>query len=194
MSIKIQEKKSRTKQQLVRGNALKLTLMVFPMMLVVLVVSYLPMGGMIVAFKNYNYSLGIWGSPFMDPIWKNFSYLFKSPDTYRMLTNTIVYNLAILFLTTILSVTIAMLLNEIRSRNALKVYQTAILHIYQKAASHILEYFQNMYACHSQACHSPLGNPDKCPKLPSWFHQDNRACDSQKNHNNRYSSNQGICL
>ena len=28
-------------------------------------------------------------------------------------------------------------------------------------------------------------NPDKCPESPSLFHQDNRACDSPKSHNNR---------
>lgn len=55
--------------------------MALPMMLVVAVFSYLPMGGLIVAFKNYSYRDGILKSPFCDPLWKNFEFLLKSPDT-----------------------------------------------------------------------------------------------------------------
>lgn len=103
-----------------------LLLMAVPMIAVVTVFCYIPMAGAIVAFKDYNYKGGIWGSAFSDPFWKNFEFLFKSPDTYRIIRNTLGYNLAFIVLTLVVSVSIAMLLNEIRSRKALKVYQTTM--------------------------------------------------------------------
>ena len=109
-----------------RSNTFGLLLMAVPMMIIVTIFSYLPMGGLIVAFKNYSYKDGILGSPFADPFWKNFEFLFKSPDTFRIIRNTILYNLAFIVLTLIVSVTIALLLNEIRSRKALKFYQTTM--------------------------------------------------------------------
>ena len=84
------------------------------------------MGGLIVAFKNYSYRDGIIKSPFCDPLWKNFEFLLKSPDTFRIIRNTILYNLAFIVLTLVISVALAVALNELRSRRALKVYQTAM--------------------------------------------------------------------
>lgn len=109
-----------------RAQNLSLVLMALPMMAVVAVFSYIPMGGLIVAFKNYSYRDGILKSPFCNPLWKNFEFLFKSPDTYRIIRNTILYNLAFIVLTLVISVALALMLNEIRSRRALKVYQATM--------------------------------------------------------------------
>lgn len=109
---------------------LSLILMALPMMVIVAVFSYVPMGGLIVAFKNYSYRDGILKSPFCTPLWKNFEFLFKSPDTYRIIRNTILYNLAFIVLTLVISVALALMLNEIRSRRALKVYQTTMFFPY----------------------------------------------------------------
>ena len=54
-----------------RGQTLGLFLMALPMMIVVTIFSYIPMGGLIVAFKDYSYSDGLLKSPFSDPFWKN---------------------------------------------------------------------------------------------------------------------------
>lgn len=113
-----------------RSQTLGLVTMALPMMIVVTIFSYIPMGGLIVAFKKYNYKDGILGSPFCDPLFKNFEYLFKSPDTYRILRNTIGYNLVFIVLTLVISVAIAIMLNEIKSRKALKVYQTTMFFPY----------------------------------------------------------------
>lgn len=103
-----------------------LSLMALPMMIAVTVLCYVPMVGAIVAFKNYNYKGGMFGSPFSDPFWKNFEFLFRSPDTARMIRNTIGYNLAFIVLTLIIAVFIALLLNEIKNKVVLKVYQTTM--------------------------------------------------------------------
>ena len=72
-----------------RGQTLGLFLMALPMMIVVTIFSYIPMGGLIVAFKDYSYRDGLLKSPFSDPFWKNFEFLFKSPDTFRIIRNTL---------------------------------------------------------------------------------------------------------
>ncbi len=113
-----------------RSQTAGLLMMAVPMMIVVTIFSYLPMGGLIVAFKNYNYRDGILKSPFCNPFWKNFEFLFKSPDTYRIIRNTILYNLAFIVLTLVISVALAIMLNEIKSRKALKVYQTTMFFPY----------------------------------------------------------------
>lgn len=113
-----------------RGQALGLFLMALPMMIVVTIFSYIPMGGLIVAFKDYSYRDGLLKSPFSEPFWKNFEFLFKSPDTFRIIRNTLGYNLAFIVLTLVISVAIALMLNEIRSRKALKVYQTTMFFPY----------------------------------------------------------------
>lgn len=118
------QKRARKNKDTSQGQGL--VLMTLPMMLVVAVFSYLPMGGLIVAFKNYSYRDGIIKSPFCDPLWKNFEFLLKSPDTFRIIRNTILYNLAFIVLTLVISVALAIALNELRSRKALKVYQTTM--------------------------------------------------------------------
>lgn len=113
-----------------RGQTMGLMLMALPMMIVVTIFSYIPMAGLIVAFKDYSYRDGLLMSPFSDPFWKNFEFLFKSPDTFRIIRNTLAYNLAFIVLTLVISVSIALMLNEIRSRKALKVYQTTMFFPY----------------------------------------------------------------
>ncbi|WP_317321942.1 ABC transporter permease [Subdoligranulum variabile] len=109
-----------------RAQNWQLFLMVLPMMIVVTIFSYIPLAGLIVAFKDYSYRDGILASPFCDPLLKNFEFLFKSPDTFRIIRNTLGYNFAFIALTLVISVAIAILLNEVRSRKALKVYQTTM--------------------------------------------------------------------
>lgn len=109
-----------------RSQTLGLMLMALPMMIVVTIFSYVPMAGLVVAFKDYSYRDGIIKSPFCDPLFKNFEFLFKSPDTFRIIRNTLGYNLAFIALTLVISVSLALMLNEIRSRKALKVYQTTM--------------------------------------------------------------------
>lgn len=109
-----------------RNQDFSLILMALPMMIFITIFNYIPMGGMFVAFKDYSYRDGILGSPFCDPIFKNFEFVFKSPDTWRIIRNTLGYNFVFIVTTLVISVSIALLLNEIKSRKALKVYQTTM--------------------------------------------------------------------
>ena len=99
-------------------------LMILPPFLFVLMNYYLPMFGIIIAFKNFNYADGFLHSPWSGL--KNFEFLFKSADAWTITRNTIGYNLVFIFLGLFIAVTTALLLNEIRSKMAAKVFQSTI--------------------------------------------------------------------
>ncbi|QHT62979.1 sugar ABC transporter permease [Paenibacillus lycopersici] len=95
-------------------------LMMLPAALLVFLFSYLPMRGMVIAFQDYNV-MDRYSSPFVG--WANFKFFFTSSYAYRTTFNTIFINLNYLVWTTILSVLFAIMLNEIRSKLAMKFYQ-----------------------------------------------------------------------
>lgn len=67
--------------------------MMLPGLFFLILFCYIPMPGVIIAFKDYSAVDGIFGSAWMDPWYKNFEFFFKS-DTFTTITfNTIVYNL-----------------------------------------------------------------------------------------------------
>lgn len=104
---------------------LPIYLMMVPGFLYLIINNYIPMFGIIVAFKNYNYSLGIFGSKWNGL--KNFKFLFKTKDAFTITRNTLMYNAVFIILGNSLGILIAILLNEIRSKMAKKTYQTIIL-------------------------------------------------------------------
>lgn len=99
-------------------------LMILPPFLFVLMNYYLPMFGIIIAFKNFNYADGFLHSPWSGL--KNFEFLFKSADAWTITRNTIGYNLVFIFLGLFIAVATALLLNEIRSKMAAKIFQSTI--------------------------------------------------------------------
>lgn len=93
-----------------------------------LINNYLPMIGVIVAFKDYNFSKGIFFSPWSG--FKNFIYLFMTRDSWIITRNTICYNLVFIALNIIVPVTFAILLNELTSKIRKNLYQTIMLFPY----------------------------------------------------------------
>ena len=66
--------------------------MLLPATILTVIFAYIPMAGIVVAFKNYNYSQGIFGSPW---VWfENFKYLFVSGKIWTLTRNTLLYNIA----------------------------------------------------------------------------------------------------
>jgi putative aldouronate transport system permease protein len=88
-----------------------------------LIFSYLPLIGLIIAFKKFNYAKGLWGSDWVGL--KNFEFFFTSENAYRITRNTILYNMGFIVLTTVIAVGLAILMNEL-SRRWLKLHQTAL--------------------------------------------------------------------
>lgn len=106
-------------------NAVALFSMMVPGLVYLLVNNYIPMAGLIIAFKRYDFSKGMWGSD-----WSglgNFTYLFKTKDAFNIIRNTVFYNMGFIVLGTILAVTVAVMLNFLKGKLSKKIYQTLIL-------------------------------------------------------------------
>ncbi|TYP73249.1 ABC transporter permease [Paenibacillus methanolicus] len=101
-----------------------LTIMLAPALAVLVVNNYMPMFGVFIAFKNINYIDGIFGSPWVG--FKNFEFLFNSGSIWRITRNTVLYSVAFMIVNTVLSVVIAVAINELRGRLA-KTYQTFLI-------------------------------------------------------------------
>ncbi|NLW19967.1 MAG: sugar ABC transporter permease [Clostridiales bacterium] len=101
-----------------------LYIMLLPAVLLVLLLNYLPMAGIILAFKNFRYNLGIWGSEWAGL--RNFRFFFLSGTGWMVTRNTILYNLINLLTTQLLAIIIAIVLNDIRGRLFKKLSQSAI--------------------------------------------------------------------
>ena len=104
---------------------LPLYLMLIPGAAYLHINNYIPMTGIVIAFEQFNYAKGMWGSPFIG--FKNFEFLFKTKDAWIITRNTLLYNVAFIVLGTLCAIAVAILLNEIHSARAKKLYQTTIL-------------------------------------------------------------------
>ena len=86
-------------------------LMILPAVLFFIIFSYIPMVGIIIAFKNYNIANGIFGSPWAGL--SNFAFFFQSGTAWTVTRNTVLYNLAFLSVNVILEVTVAIFISEL---------------------------------------------------------------------------------
>ena len=99
-----------------------LLLMLLPAVVYVVVFNYIPMTGIVLAFKNYNFRGGIYGSPWVGL--DNFNFLKIGGKLGMVTRNTLLYNLAFIFLGVIFEMGSAILLNEMLSKKFKKVSQT----------------------------------------------------------------------
>ncbi len=104
-----------------------LYLMALPAILLVLILTYLPMGGLLVAFKNYQYNLGIFESPWAkNNGFENFRFLFLSGKGWSITRNTIFFNLFNLATSQVLSMMVAIAITEMRGRVFKRISQSVI--------------------------------------------------------------------
>ena len=112
-----------------KKNVLKeywpLYLMMLPALLYLLINNYIPMAGMVIAFKKLNFAKGIWASPWAGL--KNFKFLFASKDAWIITRNTLLYNVAFILINMVVGIAIAILITEVRNTKLKKIYQSAIL-------------------------------------------------------------------
>ena len=101
-----------------------LLLMLLPAILYFFIFNYIPMGGTILAFKNYNFRDEILGSPWVG--FDNFKYFFISGQAWIVTRNTILYNLGFITVNTILQMGLAILIAEIGGKYFKKLTQTAM--------------------------------------------------------------------
>lgn len=103
-------------------NNKTLLLMCLPAIIFFIIFAYLPMPGLYLAFIKYNYTDGIFKSPFVG--FDNFRFLVMTGDLWRLTFNTVVYNLAFILLGNVLQIIVAVFLNEIRLKWFKKLTQT----------------------------------------------------------------------
>lgn len=105
-------------------------LFVLPGTLWFLVFSYLPMAGIVVAFKDYKIHPDGFVASLRNSEWvgfENFEFLFTTSDAWIMTRNTLVYNAIFIIVGLIAAVTVAILLSEITNRRMAKGIQTGLL-------------------------------------------------------------------
>lgn len=107
-----------------RVNYAPLILMMMPGVIYLIVNNYLPMFGITIAFKNLDYTKGIFKSDWVGL--KNFEFLFKTKDFYIIMRNTLCYNLVFIFGGLAASLAIAVMMTEIGNWKIAKVIQPVI--------------------------------------------------------------------
>ena len=124
-TVKAKTKKPAKKKAGNRIDNLQRMIMFLPGLILVIVFAYLPMIGVVMAFKKYNPNLGIFGSKWVGL--DNFRFFIQSSDFIRIFRNTILYSFDFMIVTTIANVFLAILFYNVTSRKALKYYQTTAI-------------------------------------------------------------------
>ena len=100
-----------------------LWLLALPALALLVAFSYIPMAGLVIVFKEYDFLKGIWASPWVG--FKNFEFFFYNMgNALRATKNTLFLNALNMFFSTLVSISLAVMFSEIRSRRYLKVTQT----------------------------------------------------------------------
>lgn len=102
-----------------------LYLMTVPGIIFFFIFSYIPMGGLVMAFQNFNLVKGIFGSEFGGL--NNFKFLLADgtrQTLMRVIFNTLYLNVLFIFFSTVVSVALAVIFNEVRNKKVKKVTQT----------------------------------------------------------------------
>ncbi|CAH8707160.1 ABC transporter permease subunit [Paenibacillus thiaminolyticus] len=101
-----------------------LHIMLIPGLIFVILFSYIPMAGILMAFQKYIPTKGLFGSPFVG--WKNFQFLLDYPDIGRIVFNTLYIATMKIIAGLIVPITIAILLNELRKEWVKRAFQTMV--------------------------------------------------------------------
>lgn len=118
----MEKQKKSSKAKTFKKN-LPLLILTLPSVLYLFVFCYIPLYGLVLPFKNYDYSLGFLKSPWAG--FDNFKFLLNNESVALATRNTILYNIAFIILGLIMSVAIALMLYEMRAV-FVKCYQTIL--------------------------------------------------------------------
>lgn len=104
---------------------LPLYLMMLPGAIYIIINNYIPMFGMVIAFKQVDFSKGILASDWIGL--KNFEFLFATSDAAVITRNTLLYNIAFIMINLVLGILFAIFICDIGSKKLKKMYQSAVL-------------------------------------------------------------------
>lgn len=116
--------KKRKSKKVLFKKYLPVYLMALPGLIYLFINNYMPLPGLVLAFKNFNAKKGIFGSDWVG--FRNFKFLFATKDAFVITRNTIGYNVIFIIVNTVAAIAIAIILSEMRSR-VKKFYQSVIL-------------------------------------------------------------------
>ena len=111
------------------GDDIQLTFLALPTFVWYVIFSYLPMFGLIIAFKDFKIAGKGFLSSLVKSDWigfKNFEFLFATKDAYIIIRNTLVYNIIFIILGIVIPVTLAIMLNQLNNKRLAKFYQTSM--------------------------------------------------------------------
>ena len=114
------------------GDDTQFTILALPTAVWYILFCYLPMFGIIIAFKNYRISGGFLKS-IINSDWiglRNFQFLFTSRDVWLIIRNTLAYNAVMIVIGTVLTISLALIVSELHSKAAAKIYQTILFFPY----------------------------------------------------------------
>lgn len=101
-----------------------LCLMALVPVCMVIIFKYVPMYGILIAFKNFKAAKGVWGSDWLDPLFKNFITFFKNVNSGQIIWNTFKVGALTLLFTFPAPIIFAILLNELRGSTFKRAAQT----------------------------------------------------------------------
>jgi putative aldouronate transport system permease protein len=104
---------------------LPLYLMMLPCVAYLIINNYIPMLGIIAAFKSFKVSKGLLGSPWVGLT--NFQYLLGSNDAGIIIRNTLLYNIVFIVVNNVIGMLFAILISDIKNNRMKKLYQSSIL-------------------------------------------------------------------
>lgn len=102
-----------------------LFLMILPAFLYFFIFHYIPMGGIVIAFKRLNYSKGVFASPWVG--FENFRFMFIGGKIFKVTFNTVFYNLGFIVINNFLEILFAVMLTEIGGKYYKKISQSIML-------------------------------------------------------------------
>lgn len=102
----------------------QLVFLALPAIILIFIFKYIPIYGIFIGFKDYSAAKGVWGSEWLDPLWKNFVTFFKNVNSSKIIWNTFKVGAMTLLFTFPTPIIFALLLNELKGKWYKKAVQT----------------------------------------------------------------------
>lgn len=102
----------------------QLVFLALPAIILIFIFKYIPIYGILIGFKDYSAAKGVWGSEWLDPLWKNFVTFFKNVNSSKIIWNTFKVGAMTLLFTFPTPIIFALLLNELKGKWYKKTVQT----------------------------------------------------------------------
>jgi putative aldouronate transport system permease protein len=133
-----------------------LYLMLLPCIIYYILICYVPMSGAVLAFKDYSFKKGIWGSPWVG--FRYFKTFFESYDCLRLIKNTLTVGVIKCILEFPFAIILALMLNEVKSIKFKKVSQTITYLPHFLSSVIIITMIQRILAPNTGVLNQIIGN------------------------------------